>query len=109
MPIAREPREADWEAEVLRSPVPVLVDLYSTYCGPCRALAPLIDRLGAEFEGLAKVVKLKTARGSNVAAALGITSAPTVVAFRGGQEVGRLVGLRPEQEYRGLLSRAGAP
>ena len=85
----------------------MLVDLYSTYCGPCRALAPLIDRLAGEFEGRAKVVKINTAEGAEIAAALAITSVPTVLAFRGGQEVGRLVGLRPESAYRKLLEQAG--
>ena len=105
--MAQELRVADWEAEVLRSPIPVLVDLYSTHCGPCRALAPLIDRLAGEYEGMAKVLKLNTAEGTEIAVGLGITSVPTVVAFRGGNEVGRLVGLRPEQQYRRLLEQAG--
>lgn len=104
-----EIREADWAAEVLQSPLPVLVDFHSTFCGPCRALAPLIDRLTSEYEGFARVLKLNTAEGANIAVALGISSVPTVVAFRDGEEVGRLLGVRPESEYRRLLSRAGVP
>ncbi|WP_152054386.1 thioredoxin family protein [Tautonia marina] len=105
----QEIRADDWAAEVVQSPLPVLVDFYSTYCGPCRTLAPLIDRLTSEYEGFAKVLKLDTAERGEIAVALGITSVPTVVAFRDGEEVGRLVGLRPESEYRRLLSQAGVP
>ncbi|QDV35593.1 thioredoxin family protein [Tautonia plasticadhaerens] len=105
--MARQIRGADWEAEVLRSPVPVLVDLYSKHCNPCQALAPLIDRLAGEYGGKAKVLKLNIAEGVEVATALGVSSVPTVVAFRGGNEVGRLVGLRSEQQYRRLLGQAG--
>ncbi len=105
--MARHIRGDDWEAEVLRSPVPVLVDVYSTLCNPCRALAPLIDRLGGEYGDRAKILKLNLAEGVDIATALGVSSVPTVVAFRGGNEVGRLVGLRSEQQYRRLLEQAG--
>ncbi len=105
--MAREIQSSEWEAEVLRSSVPVLVDVYGTYCPPCRALAPTVDRLAAEYQGRASVVKLDVEADRALAAGLQVTSVPTVIAFRDGKETGRLVGLRPESAYRKMLAEAG--
>jgi thioredoxin 1 len=105
--VAKEIRSSEWEAEVVRSDVPVLVDVYGSYCPPCRALAPTIDRLSSEYQGRARVVKLNVEAEQDIAAGLHVTSVPTVIAFRGGEESGRLVGLRPEAAYRRLLAEAG--
>ncbi len=106
--MSREIRDSEWQNEVLDSKLPVLVDVYSSYCGPCRMLAPTIERLSTEFEGRAQVVKLNTHNGTEVAASLGVTAVPTVLAFQDGREVGRIVGFRPEAAYRELLGQAGA-
>ncbi|MHB1557323.1 MAG: thioredoxin family protein [Isosphaeraceae bacterium] len=105
--MAREIKSSEWEAEVLRSSVPVLVDVYGTYCPPCRALAPTVDRLATEFEGRANVVKLDVESDRTLAAGLQVTSVPTVIVFHDGKETGRLVGLRPESAYRKLLAETG--
>lgn len=105
--MAREIHDADWQTEVLDSPVPVLVDIHSTHCGPCRALAPVIEKLSADYEGRARVVKLNTDDNTEVAGSLRVTAVPTVVVFHEGHEVSRLVGLRPEATYRKLLQDAG--
>jgi thioredoxin 1 len=105
--MAREIMSPDWEAEVVQSTVPVLVDVFGTYCPPCRALAPTLDRLASEYEGRAKIVKLDVEADRELAGGLHVTSVPTVIAFRDGQEVGRLVGLRSEGAYRKLLVDAG--
>src|SRR5581483_3493348 len=94
-PMAREIHDADWEAEVLQSNVPVLVDVHSTRCGPCRALAPVIDKLAAGYEGRAKVVKINTDENTEIANTLRISAVPTVLVFRDGRETNRLIGLRP--------------
>lgn len=104
--MTQEINDAGWEDEVLRSTLPVLVDVYSTHCPPCGSLAPVVDKLAAEYSGRAKVVKLNTETNTEVASSLGVTAVPTVLAFRQGQEVGRLVGLRPEASYRKLLELA---
>lgn len=106
--MAREINDADWQVEVLESDVPVLIDIHSTHCSPCRALGPVIDRLASEFEGRAKVVKLNTENNTEIAGSLRVTAVPTVVVFREGQELNRLVGLRSEASYRQLLEQAGA-
>jgi thioredoxin 1 len=100
-------RSSEWEAEVVQSAVPVLVDVFGTYCPPCRALAPTLDKLSAEYEGRAKVVKLDVEADRELAGGLHVTSVPTVIAFRDGKESGRLIGLRPEADYRKLLVEAG--
>jgi thioredoxin 1 len=105
--VAKEIKSAQWEVEVVRSGVPVLVDIFGTYCPPCKALAPTLDKLASEYEGRAKVVKLDVEADPDLAGGLHVTSVPTVIAFRDGKELGRLVGLRPEGAYRKLLVEAG--
>jgi thioredoxin 1 len=105
--MAREIEATAYPTEVLGSPVPVLLDVYGEHCPPCRQLAPLIDRLAVQYEGRARVLKIEAGANTELAGGLGITSVPTVLAFREGKEVGRLVGLRPEPAYRKLLEAAG--
>jgi thioredoxin 1 len=105
--MTREISQSEYEAEVVGSSVPVLLDVYGEHCGPCRHLAPTIDRLAGEYEGRATVLKVEAGANRELAGGLAISSVPTVVAFRDGQEVGRLVGLRPESAYRKLLEAAG--
>jgi thioredoxin 1 len=105
--MAREINAADYETEVLGSPVPVLLDVYGEHCPPCRQLAPVIERLGAQYEGRAKVLKLEAGANRELAGTLAISSVPTVLAFHDGREIGRLVGLRPESAYHKLLGAAG--
>src|SRR5215212_10477704 len=83
------------------------VDVFGTYCPPCRALAPTMDKIASEYQGRAKVVKLDVEADRDLAGGLHVASVPTVIAFRDGKELGRLVGLRPEGAYRQLLEEAG--
>lgn len=105
--MAKEIGSSEWQAEVVQSAVPVLVDVFGTYCPPCRALAPTLDKLATEYEGRAKVVKVDVEADRELSGGLHVTSVPTVIAFRDGKELGRLVGLRPEGAYRKLLVDAG--
>ncbi|QDV37540.1 thioredoxin family protein [Tautonia plasticadhaerens] len=105
--MTREISQSEYETEVLGSPMPVLLDVYGEHCPPCRTLAPVLDRLATQYEGRAKVLKVEAGANRDLAGGLGISSVPTVVSFRGGNEVGRLVGLRPESAYRTLLEQAG--
>lgn len=105
--MTREINAAQYEAEVVGSPLPVLLDVYGDHCPPCRQLALTIDRLAAQYEGRARVLKVESGANRELAGDLAVTAVPTVVAFRDGKEVGRLVGLRPESAYRKLLEAAG--
>jgi thioredoxin 1 len=105
--MTREINAAQFEAEVTGSSIPVLLDVYGEHCPPCHQLAPTIDRLAAHYEGRAKVLKVEAGANGGLAGDLAVSAVPTVVAFRDGKEVGRLVGFKPESAYRRLLEQAG--
>jgi thioredoxin 1 len=95
--------DATFEAEVLKSATPVLVDFYATWCGPCKRLGPIVEEVAREQAGKVKVVKMDTDANQEVAGRLGIMALPTLVFFKGGAEAGRLMGLVPKPKILGLL------
>jgi thioredoxin 1 len=97
---------ANWEKEVVQSDKPVLVDFWAVWCGPCRALAPTIDRLADQFAGKVKVGKLNTDDSPEIAVRYGISSIPQVMIFKGSdQPVERTVGVQPEASLVKLVNR----
>ncbi len=90
--------DALFEQEVINSNVPVLIDFWATWCGPCRMIAPFIDELANEYEGKAKICKLDVDNNQETAMNLGIRSIPTIVIFKGGEAVDRIIGAVPKQQ-----------
>jgi thioredoxin 1 len=109
-PNVRELTSDNWEAEVLQSSEPVLVDFWAAWCAPCRAVAPVIESLADQYAGRAKVGKLNVDDHGEVAARYGIRSIPTLLVFRGGEVVEQRVGAAPQAQLAQLLDQqlAGA-
>lgn len=87
--------DATFEAEVLNSPVPVLVDFWATWCAPCKAMAPFLDTVADENVGKVKIVKIDTGANRAAAAKYGVTGLPTLILFKGGQVVRKNAGVPP--------------
>ncbi len=85
---------ADFKEQVLNSEAPVLVDMWATWCGPCRAQMPIVEQVANQAGDKARVVKVNVDEVSDVAADLGVTSIPTLIIFKGGKEPRRFVGLQ---------------
>jgi thioredoxin 1 len=93
----------NFEAEVLNSDQPVLVDFWATWCGPCRVIAPTIEKLAEDFDGRAKVAKLDVDNNPRVATQFGIRSIPTLLFFKDGRPVDQAVGVASERDLAGKL------
>ena len=103
-----ELEDTTFQDSINRGGRPILVDFWAPWCPPCRALAPTIEAVAEKFEGRADVAKLDIDQNPATAAAYGIRSIPTVLIFRDGQEVDRIVGLQPRSRYERALEAAGA-
>ncbi len=101
-----EVSDATFEQEVLQSNIPVLVDFWAAWCGPCRMVAPVVEQLAEEYEGRVKVAKLNVDENRNTAAKYGIMSIPTLLVFKGGEVTQRLIGFRPKPELAKALDAA---
>ena len=95
--------DANFEAEVEKSNIPVLVDFWAPWCGPCRMIGPVIDELAKEYAGKVKVCKLNTDENQDTAAKYQISAIPTILLFKGGKLAQQLVGLQPKEELKRQL------
>jgi thioredoxin 1 len=88
-----------WENDVMKSNTPVLVDFWAEWCGPCRMVSPIIEKLGESMSDKIKIVKLNVDENQELALNYGIRSIPSLLIFRDGKEIARTVGVATEQSY----------
>lgn len=103
-----EVTDSTFQSEVLQSPGPVLVDFWAPWCGPCRAVAPVLESLASRYAGKLKIAKVNTDDNPLVAGRLGIQSIPTLVLYRDGAVVDRATGALPGSQMEAWLRRHGA-
>ena len=101
---AIEVNDSNFQEEVLQSPIPVVVDFWATWCGPCMAIAPMIEEVATEMLGKAKVTKLNVDEAGDTSAEYGVRSIPTLIFFKGGKEINRIVGVTDKAKVIAALS-----
>jgi thioredoxin 1 len=96
----------NFDTEVVKSDVPVLVDFWAPWCGPCKMITPIIEELAGEFNGKVKIGKVNVDNNQDLAAKFGIRGIPTVMLFKGGESINSFVGVRPKEDLASALNGA---
>ena len=96
----------NFEEEVIKSKLPVIVDFWANWCGPCKMMAPIFEELSAEFEGKLKFTKLSTENSPEIAQKYNIRGIPCLIIFKNGEEAGRIIGLNPKPLLKEKIENA---
>ncbi len=97
--------DVDFAKDVLQSDTPVLVDFWAAWCGPCKAIAPVLEDLAQDYHGKAKIVKIDVDANPGIASQFGIRSIPTLMVFKNGEKVDTVMGLQPKADLAALLDK----
>lgn len=95
--------DANFQADVLQSEIPVLVDFWAAWCGPCKAIAPTLEELANEYEGKVKIVKVDVTANQDVFASYGLRNIPALLFFKNGEVVAKQIGAVPRAQLQGLI------
>ncbi len=95
-----------WDAEVLRSDVPVFVDFWAEWCGPCRMVGPAVEQIACIMYGKIKVAKLNVDENQEIAMKYGVQSIPSLILFKGGKELARTIGAAPKETYLKFIEKS---
>jgi len=100
-----EVTDQNFEAEVLKSEVPTVIDFWAEWCAPCRAIAPIVKELAQQYDGKVKVVKMNIDENPNTPGKYGVRAIPTVLAFKSGNVVEQITGARPRSAFVDMVQR----
>ena len=98
--------DSQFESEVLKAEVPVLVDFWAPWCGPCLMVEPIVEELADEYGDKVKFVRMNTDDNVNTASHYGIRAIPTLIVFKGGQPAGQVIGFRPKSDLKRVIDQA---
>ena len=102
----RDVTDSEFQEEVINADIPVLVDFWADWCGPCHQIAPSLEALSDEYDGKVKFVKLDTEENFDTTVRYGVRSLPTLMIFKGGKQVDQIFGARPKAELKRYLEKA---